>query len=572
MAENQNHDNALLIIAPDGRDASVLLAVLSEAAIDAEVDSTGERLFDALRKGTHAGAVMTDEGLTRVGLSSLREAVEQQPTWSDFPFVVLARRGQGNRGDLRHVEQSLNATVLERPLHPTSLVSAARSSIRGRGRQRLAARHLRELEEARAELRSLADSLETKVRERTRDLASANDRLTAEIAEREKAEARLVQAQKMEAVGQLTGGLAHDFNNLLTAVVGSLDLLIRRTDDERLRKLAQNALQAAERGGQLTAQLLAFSRRQRLTPTALDANDIVSGMGDLLARTIGPHIRIETKLDAHLWSALADRTQIEVMILNLALNARDAMPNGGRLTIATSNLASVPPSLSTELAAGEYVVIAVTDTGTGMAPEVLTRAFEPFFTTKETGRGTGLGLSQLYGFAKQSGGTARIESTLGEGTTVTIYLPRTHRQARAETVPIEKAGTRDRVSILLVDDDDGVRGVCSAMLEEMGCKVTAAASGEEALRALGSDKFSLMLTDIAMPAMNGVELAKRAREIAPAMPVLFATGYADLQVFGEMLNDETVVRKPYRLADLAARIESMVDAQRAENVVDIRRR
>lgn len=572
MADNQNHDNALLIIAPDGRDASVLLAVLTEAAIDAEVDATGERLFDALRKGTHAGAVMTDEGLTRVGLSSLRDAVEQQPTWSDFPFVVLARRGQDNRGNLRLVEQALNATVLERPLHPTSLISAARSAIRGRGRQRLAARHLRELEDARAELRRLADLLETKVRERTRDLASANDRLTAEIAEREKAEARLVQAQKMEAVGQLTGGLAHDFNNLLTAVVGSLDLLMRRTDDERLRKLAQNALQAAERGGQLTAQLLAFSRRQRLTPTALDANAIVSGMGDLLARTIGPHIRIETKLDAQLWRALADRTQIEVMILNLALNARDAMPNGGRLTITTSNLPSVPASLSTELAAGEYVVIAVTDTGTGMPPEVLSRAFEPFFTTKETGRGTGLGLSQLYGFAKQSGGTARIESTLGEGTAVTIYLPRTDGQALVEAVPVEKASKRDRVSVLLVDDDDGVRDVCSAMLEDMGCKVTAASSGEEALQALDRDRFSLMLTDIAMPAMNGVELAKRAREMAPDMPVLFATGYADLQVFGEQLSDEAVVRKPYRLADLAARIEAMVEGERGDNVVDIRAR
>ena len=295
-----------------------------------------------------------------------------------------------------------------------------RSAIRGRDRQRLAARHLAELEEARAALKQVAELLETKVRERTADLAAANDRLTTEMAEREKAEARLVQAQKMEAVGQLTGGLAHDFNNLLTAVVGSLDLLLRRTDDERLRKLAGNALQAAERGAQLTAQLLAFSRRQRLTPTAVNANDIVSGMGDLLARTIGPHIRIETKLEPHLWNALADRTQLEVMILNLALNARDAMPSGGRMTIETRNLESIPHSLGTELAAGEYVAIAVSDTGTGMSPDVLKRAFEPFFTTKETGRGTGLGLAQLYGFAKQSGGTARIESVEGHDR---HYLP-----------------------------------------------------------------------------------------------------------------------------------------------------
>lgn len=571
MAREQNHDHALLILAPDGRDASVLRAVLLEAGIEAEVDPSGEKLFEALRDGKGAGAVMTDEGLTRLGLAILRDAVDQQPTWSDFPFIVLARRGQGNRGDLRHVEQALNATVLERPLHPTSLISAARSAIRGRDRQRLAARHLEELEDARAELRNLADSLETKVRDRTRDLASANDRLMAEIAEREKTEARLVQAQKMEAVGQLTGGLAHDFNNLLTAVVGSLDLLMRRTDDERLRKLAGNALQAAERGAQLTAQLLAFSRRQRLTPTALDANEIVSGMGDLLARTIGPHIRIETKLEPQLWNALADRTQIEVMILNLALNARDAMPNGGRLTIGTSNIATVPQALSTELSPGEYVAIAVSDTGTGMPPEVLSRAFEPFFTTKETGRGTGLGLSQLYGFAKQSGGTARIESTEGEGTTVTIYLPRTDGKMLAQAAPIERPGKRERVSVLLVDDDDGVREVCTAMLEDMGCDVTAVGTGEEALQAMERGKFSLLLTDIAMPVMNGVELARRAREIAPKMPVLFATGYADLQAFGEQLSDETVVRKPYRLSELAARVEAMIDGQRGDNVIDLRR-
>jgi CheY-like chemotaxis protein len=294
-------------------------------------------------------------------------------------------------------------------------------------------------------------------------------------------------------------------------------------------------------------------------------------MGDLLARTIGPQIRIETVLDGQLWNALADRTQIEVMILNLALNARDAMPNGGRLTIATSNLSSVPPSLSAELAPGEYVEIAVTDTGTGMPPEVLSRAFEPFFTTKETGRGTGLGLSQLYGFAKQSGGTARIESTLGEGTTVSIYLPRTDDVALIQASPIEKAGKRELVSVLLVDDDDGVRDVCTAMLQDMGCRVTAVSSGEEALHSLEKSSFSLLLTDIAMPAMSGVELARRARELAPAMPVLFASGYADLQVFGEQLSDEMVVRKPYRLSELAARVEGAIDAERADNVVHLHR-
>ena len=569
MADEPGNDNSVLILAPEGRDSEVLRALLVEARLEAEIDPSGEKLFEALERGTHAGAVMTDEALTRVGLSTLRDAVERQPTWSDFPFVVLTRRGIGNRGDLRHVEQALNATVLERPLHPTSLVSAARSAIRGRERQRLAARHLQELEEARAELRALADSLETKVRERTRDLASANDRLTAEIAEREKAEARLVQAQKMEAVGQLTGGLAHDFNNLLTAVVGSLDLLLRRTDDEKLRKLAGNALQAAERGAQLTSQLLAFSRRQRLQPTSLNPNDVISGMGDMLARTIGPHIRIETRLDPNLWNALVDRAWIEVMILNLALNARDAMPSGGRLTIETSNLDHVPGALSAELPSGEYVAISVTDTGTGMTPQVLARAFEPFFTTKEQGRGTGLGLSQLYGFAKQSGGTVKIDSTEGQGTAVTMYLPRTEVEALRAAAEPTRPPRRGGISVLLVDDDDGVREVCTAMLEDIGCRVTSAASGEEALHELAQAKFTIMLTDIAMPAMSGVELARKARELVPDMPVLFASGYADLQAFGAQLSEETVVRKPYRLSELAARLEAMLEQDRGENVVDL---
>ena len=572
MTDELHNDSSILILAPEGRDSSVLRALLTEAGIDAEIDDVGDKLLEALESGDRAAAVLTDEGLTRVGLSSLREAIDRQPAWSDFPFIVLARRGQANRGDLQHVEQALNATVLDRPLHPTSLISAARSAIRGRSRQRLAARHFSELEDARAELRGLALSLEEKVRERTRDLAQANDRLTAEIAERERAEARLVQAQKMEAVGQLTGGLAHDFNNLLTAVVGSLDLLLRRTDDEKLRKLAGNALQAAERGAQLTSQLLAFSRRQRLQPTSLNPNEVVTGMGDLLARTIGPHIRIETRLEPHLWNALVDRTQIEVMILNLALNARDAMPSGGRLTIQTSNLDHVPPVLASDLATGEYVAVAVSDTGSGMTAEVQARAFEPFFTTKEQGRGTGLGLSQLYGFVRQSGGTARIESVEGQGTTVTMYLPRTHVLALESETAAPRPRRRERLQVLLVDDDDGVRDVCAAMLEDIGCEVTPAASGDDALRELAVRSFTIMLTDIAMPAMSGVELAQRTRELVPGMPILFASGYADLQAFGEQLSEETVLRKPYRLSELAARIEALIDQSRAANVVELKPR
>jgi signal transduction histidine kinase/CheY-like chemotaxis protein len=563
--------DAFLVIAPGGRDARVVGELLGSAKLGYEIDNDGEMLLEALVAGDAAGAIITDDAMARIGAQRLREAIERQPPWSDFPFVLLSRRGESREGS-RSIEELVNVTILERPLHPASLISAARAALRGRLRQRLAAMHLEEREKARAELRELADTLEAKVEERTRDLAAANDRLTAEIAERERAEARLVQAHKMEAIGQLTGGIAHDFNNLLTAVIGSLDLLLRRTDDEKLRRLAGNALQAADRGAHLTAQLLAFSRRQRLSPTPIQPNDIVSGMGDLLARSIGTHVRVETRLEPHLWDALADPTQLEVMILNLAINARDAMPGGGRLTIATTNMETVPPHLESELSRGQYVAISVSDTGTGMPPGVLARAFEPFFTTKEVGKGTGLGLAQLYGFARQSGGTARIETREGEGTTVTMYLPRTERKRAMAEPSLIETKPAERSRILLVDDDEAVRQVAAALIEEIGYEVVAAESGEAALKALEPGRFSLLITDVAMPGMNGVQLARRVEEIAPTLPILFASGYADLQTFGKELEAERLLKKPFRIGEIAARIAAaLAETRRDGNVVEFRR-
>ena len=563
--------DSFLVIAPSGRDAVVIGELLASAGLAWRADRDGEALLEALTNGDAAGAVVTDDALARIDPARLREAIESQPTWSDFPFVLLARRGETRQGS-RAIEELVNVTILERPLHPASLISAARAARRGRRRQRIAAQHLDALESAQAQLRELAGTLELKVGERTRDLAAANDRLHAEIAERERAEARLVQAQKMEAVGQLTGGIAHDFNNLLTAVIGSLDLLLRRSDDEKARRLAGNALQAAERGARLTAQLLAFSRRQRLSPTPLQPNDIVSGMGDLLARTIGRHVRVETRLDPNLWQALADPTQLEVMILNLAINARDAMPAGGRLTIATANLESVPAQLASELAPGEYVAISVSDTGTGMSPAVLARAFEPFFTTKEMGKGTGLGLAQLYGFARQSGGTARIDTKEGEGTIVTLYLPRTRQLGEAARPAYLEVRPLPRTRVLVVDDDDDVRLVAATMIEELGYDVVSAATGEAALKLLASDDFALLLTDVAMPGMNGVDLAASVRAAHPDLPIVFATGYADLQTFGAGLAEERLLKKPYRISEIAALIsEALAEPRTAGNVVDIRR-
>jgi signal transduction histidine kinase/ActR/RegA family two-component response regulator len=555
-----------LIVAPAGRDAEVIRQLLRSAGLEAVIDPSGDLLLEALPSGMAAGSVVTDDALVRINQGRLAAAIAEQPPWSDFPFVLLVRRSAAREGS-KSIEAVVNATVLERPLHPASLISAARAAVRARQRQRLAAEYLAERERAEKQLRDLAETLEQKVTERTRDLAAANDRLTAEIAERERAEARLVQAQKMEAIGQLTGGIAHDFNNLLTVVVGSLDLALRRCEDEAVLRLVKNALLAAERGATLTAQLLTFSRRQRLSPVPIDINKVVAGMREMMARTIGPQIRIETDLEADVWHALADQTQLEMMVLNLAINSRDAMPRGGRIVIRTRNVPRVPQSLGSELETGEYVCISVHDDGPGMPPEVLAHAFEPFFTTKAQGKGTGLGLAQLYGFAKQSGGVAKIESEPGEGTAVAIYLPRT-RQKISHDASNPHDGHRGRhAKILVVDDDHDVRTVTSDTIHELGYMAVTVASAEEAIAKLRAERFDLLITDVAMPGTDGVELARQARAIDERLPILFSSGYADVQTFGEELSDETVLRKPFRIADIASRIQKVLGSG-SEKVVE----
>jgi CheY-like chemotaxis protein len=279
----------------------------------------------------------------------------------------------------------------------------------------------------------------------------------------------------------------------------------------------------------------------------------------MLARAIGSHVQVETRLAPDAWLALADPTQLEMMILNLAINSRDAMPDGGRLTISTANVPEVPRALAGELEPGAYVAIAVGDSGTGMSAAVLTKAFEPFFTTKALGKGTGLGLAQLYGFAKQSGGTARIESREGEGTTVTIYLPRTKLAEAQAAGPLLQVSPAGCARILIVDDDDDVRQAAAAMVEEAGYELATAEDGEAALDALERGRFQLIITDVVMPGMSGVELARRVRERHPLMPVIFASGYADLQRFDGELADERILKKPYRIAEVAAEIHAVLN-------------
>jgi two-component system NtrC family sensor kinase len=355
-------------------------------------------------------------------------------------------------------------------------------------------------------------------------------RLLHESERRKEAEVAVQHLQRMEALGRLSGGLAHDFNNLLTAISGSLELATKRLrEPDRVRRLIGIAMQAAERGSRLTAQMLAFSRNTDLAPQPLDVNGIIRDSEPLIQRTVESLVTVTSNLEQELWLAIGDRVQLEVALLNLAGNARDAMPLGGNLTITTRNI-TVGSGEVPGLNAGEFVRISVADTGEGMSTEALARAFEPFFTTKAVGKGTGLGLSQVYGFAQQLGGTAGIKSTEGEGTTVTVWLPRAHAGSADIELPRlpDAIPARTMLRILLVDDDQAVRTLTMEMLTDLGHDVVAAENGPAALAQLSAkSSFDLLLVDFAMPAMNGAEVAAEARRIRPQLPVLFITGYAD---------------------------------------------
>ena len=394
------------------------------------------------------------------------------------------------------------------------------------------------------------------------ELAAANRALTRQIEEREKVEDTLRQMQRLEAVGQLTSGVAHDFNNLLTVVLGNLTFLERDAGENgRLARRLSQMRSAAERGAQLTGQLLAFSRRQRLEPKPIDLNETVQGMRDLLMTTMGGTIRIETSLQEDLWLALVDPTQIELIILNLAINARDAMGEGGRLTVRTANATLGPATRPEEPGPGDYVALSVSDTGTGMADDVLARAFEPFFTTKPVGRGSGLGLAQVYGFAKQSGGGVSIRTAMNRGTTVSVYLPRARIAAAgaiAQRPPGLQAGETTYRTVLVVDDDPAVREVTAQFLKDLGYGVIEAGSGGAAIDLLErAADIDVLLVDYAMPGMNGAEVAKAAQTRRPGLPVLFITGYADLTALRDA-GEERILQKPFYADELAAKLGALL--------------
>ena len=393
---------------------------------------------------------------------------------------------------------------------------------------------------------------------RAGELGEANTRLTFEMTERAKAEELLRQSQKMEALGQLTGGIAHDFNNLLQVVHGAFELIRRKPEDrEKVGAWAENGLQATDRAASLTRQLLAFSRAQKLELRPFLVSELVQEMRDLLARTLGPEIDLVLELDLYDVPVLSDRTQLELAVLNLAINARDAMTDGGRLIIST-NVMDVPAG-DPVLEPGTYVRLAVTDTGMGMSPEVAERAFDPFFTTKGIGKGTGLGLSQVYGVARQAGGAARIETRPAEGTTVVVLLRRSPTDvataAAARPVRGRAAATRRAATVLVVDDDAEVRALVRDSLQELGYQVLTADGGAQALAMLDDARPDLMLLDFAMPGMNGAEAATLARRKAPSLPIVFASGYADTAQVESALGGEAVIlRKPFDMDELAATV------------------
>jgi PAS domain S-box-containing protein len=426
--------------------------------------------------------------------------------------------------------------------------SIAKQVIDGRHVFMVVLRDVTERKSAQAELARANSDLERRVAESTRELE-------AEIRRREEAQAALIQAQRMEAFGQLTGGVAHDFNNLLTIVTGNLELLNEATETDASRKLVKRAADAADMGAALTKRLLTFARRRRLSPQVLDLNDLVLGLMEILKRSIGEPITLATMLAGKLWKTKVDPSEVENAILNLAINARDAMRGGGELIIETRNVAG--NALPFDGGGSEFVLLSVTDTGDGMPPEVIERAFEPFFSTKEPGRGTGLGLSTVYGFAVQSGGHAAIESAMGRGTTVSLYLPRAD-DAAAATVSADAAAVplaENSEVVLVVEDNAEVRELTLQRVEGLGYVALEAESGPAAVRLIKSgEHVDLVLSDIVMAGgMSGYDLAQWVGVHAPAVKVVLTTGYAA----EEARHDPTetgaspILRKPYKRAELA---------------------
>jgi signal transduction histidine kinase len=676
---------AVLLLAPRGRDAQVAAAILAEIGLASTVCDGVPALADGLHDGV-AFVVTTDEATHGADLRRIASWLAAQPSWSDLPFIVLTSRGGGperNPAAERLSEVLGNATFVERPFHPTTFVSVARTALRGRLRQYEARQRLEELSESEARLRTaltaghlgtweldlethhlvscdisracfgrrpdepfgwddllaalhpadmallrdavqrsgaagedlaaehrvigqdggvtwvalqarllqagsakgprlvgvtlditerkavedglrrLAETLEERVAARTAELEDAHAAVLEEVAQREEAEQQLRQAQKMETLGQLTGGVAHDFNNLLAAVIGNLELLRRHIGgDDRATGLIDGALSGAQRGAALTQRMLAFARQQELNPRPVDLAALVRGMATLLERSVGGAAELVYEIDELLPKALADANQLELALLNLVVNARDAMTNAGTITV---RLHRALLGENDGMPAGDYVGLAVIDTGSGMDAETLRRAAEPFFSTKEIGKGTGLGLSMIEGLAVQLNGALRLDSKPGRGTTAELLLPAAAHAVEPASATAQAAPTAaEPMTILLVEDDALIAMSTAGLLEDLGHRVVEASRGAEALEILRDQpEVDLMITDYSMPGMSGADVARAARALRPDLPILLATGFADLPDGGEM--NLPRLCKPYMQHQLAAEIARLVGSARAAN-------
>jgi len=523
-----------LVLAPSGRDAVVARDMLAEAGIGGEVVRDIVELVSKLETGAGC-CVVTEEALTGTDLHALSDWLDAQPEWSDFPFILITQRGGGlerNPSAGRYLDVLGNVTFLERPFHPTTFVSLAKSALRGRRRQYEARARLRELND-------LAADLEQRVEKRTAD--------------HEAAVAQLHEAQKIETLGQLTGGVAHDFNNLLTPITGALDLFNRQygKDDPRTERLLSNALQAADRAKTLLQRLLGFARRQALRTEPVDLTELMIGMRDLIASSLGPTIELHIRCQPDLPPALVDPNQLELAVLNLSVNARDAMPGGGQLIILAEE-AAIGPLSTPQIRPGLYLRLSVIDDGTGMDAETLARAIEPFYSTKETGRGTGLGLSMVHGLAAQLGGGFHLTSALGEGTRVDLYLPAANEgtlaQPRARNDALYSLGRPLRV--LLIDDEDLVRTATAEMIRDLGHEVVDARGGAEGLAMLANGlEVNVVITDYLMPGLNGGAIARRVAATNPDIRVLLITGYTGP---AEDVTDLPRLSKPFGQSELAS--------------------
>jgi PAS domain S-box-containing protein len=665
-----------IILAPHGRDSQIAQALLNEAGFPAVAVLDLPSLCLELAAGAGL-AIIADEALRGSNLSPLLALMEQQPTWSDIPIVLLTHHGGPDQNPSTRLGAHLgNVTFIERPFHPVTLVSLVSTALRGRRRQYEARGRMEDIQESEQRLQNalkagrlgswqldadnltltcstiskshygrdendpltydhwlsavvnedrqqvlsaLRHSLEQGddyiieyrnvwpdgslnwVDVRARAIRGENGKVTSlvgvtsDITERKQGEEQLHrlnetleqqveertsqlrnneealrQSQKMEAVGQLTGGIAHDFNNMLTGIIGALELLRRRLSrgrTEDLDSLIDLGVTSANRAAALTHRLLAFSRRQSLDSKPVQMNQLVQSMGELIHRSLSESISLDMRLDEQLWTAEADPNQLESALLNLVINARDAMPEGGQLTVSTYNqrLDRNFTNAHESLQPGDYVVLSVNDSGCGMPQNVINRAFDPFFTTKPIGQGTGLGLSMIYGFSKQSHGHVSIQSEVGVGTTVRLYLPRFRGEEDDEEFSFQSNATyaKEGETVLIVEDDPAVRVLVSEVLSELGYAFVEAGDAAGAVPILESgQRIDLMISDVGLPGMNGRQLAEIGRQLRPGLKVLFITGYAEHAAVRAGFLDAgmQMITKPFALDHLTAKVREMIGA------------